>query len=92
VPTLSILASVRQTGDWPEYVDIRCCGSDDDPATLSGPWMKGRHQVPFGELLEQLQETLKEREIVIAAVKSGVAGPFKFDRSVWEQVDLLGSV
>ena len=41
-------------------------------------------------MIEQLQETLKEREMVIAAVKSGVAGPYKFERSVWEQVDPLG--
>ena len=90
VPTLSILVGVRETGDWPESVDIRCTGSDEDPAMLSGPWMKGRNEVAFGELIEQLQETLKEREMVIAAVKSGVAGPYEFERSVWEQVDLLG--
>jgi hypothetical protein len=90
VPTLSILASIKETGDWPESVDIRCVGSDEDPAMLSGPWMKGRNEVAFGELIDQLQETLKEREIVIAAVKSGVPGPYKFERSVWEQVDPLG--
>lgn len=50
-PTLSILASVTQTGVWPEYVDIRCCGSDEDPTMLTGPWMKGRDMVPFDELL-----------------------------------------
>lgn len=91
IATLSILASVKETGDWPESFDIRCFGSDGDPAILMGPWMKGRNEVAFGELLEQLQETLKEREMVIAAVKSGVAGPYKFGRSVWEQVELLGS-
>ena len=90
VPTLSILASVKETGDWPESVGIRCVGSDDDPAMLSGPWMKGRNEVAFGELIEELQETLKEREMVVAAVKSGVPGPYKFERSVWKQVDLLG--
>jgi len=52
--------------------------------------MKGRSAVPFGELIEQLQETLKERDVVIAATESGVAGPYRFERSVWEQVDLLG--
>ncbi len=91
VPTLSALAIVKQTGDWPESVDIRCVGSDEDPAMLSGPWMKGRSAVQFGELIEQLQETLKEREMVIAAAKSGIAGPYKFERSVWEQVDLFGA-
>jgi hypothetical protein len=54
--------------------------------------MKGRNEAAFGELLEELQETLKERETVIAAVKSGVAWPCEFDRSVWEQVELLGSL
>ncbi len=90
VPTLSVLASVKEAGDWPESVDIRCVGSDEDPAMLNGPWMKGRSKVAFGGLVEQLQETLKEREMVIAAVKSGVPGPYRFERSVWEQVDLLG--
>ena len=90
VPTLSILASVKETGDWPESVGIRCVGSDEDPTMLSGPWMKGRSTVAFSDLIEELQETLREREIVVAAVKSGVPGPYKFERSVWEQVDLLG--
>jgi hypothetical protein len=67
------LATVKETGDWPKSVDIRCVG-----------------EVAFGKLIEQLQKTLKEREMIIAAVKSGVAGPYKFERSVWEQVDLLG--
>ncbi|NLX96019.1 MAG: hypothetical protein GXY83_07575 [Rhodopirellula sp.] len=90
IPTLSILAMVKQTGDWPESVDIRCIGSNENPTTLTGPWMKGRSAVPFGELIEQLQETLKERDVVIAATESGVAGPYRFERSVWEHVDLLG--
>jgi hypothetical protein len=89
LPTLSILATVKQTGDWPESVDIRCIGSDEDPAMLAGPWMKGRNEVPFGELVEQLEETLKERELVIAAAKSGVKAPYKFDRSVWKPVSLF---
>ena len=92
VPTLSIMTIIKETGDWPEFVDIRCIGSDEDPATMSGPWMKGRNEVAFGELIEQLQETLKEREMVIAAAKSGVTGPYRFERSVWEQVDLPGAL
>jgi len=91
VPTLSILAYVKESGDWPGSVDIRCIGSDENPATLTGPWMKGRNAVALAELIEQLQETLKEREMVIAAIKAGVAGPYKFARSVWEQVDLFRS-
>jgi hypothetical protein len=89
VPTLSALAIVKETGDWPESVDIRCVGSDEDPAMLSGPWMKGRDAVAFGELIEQLQETLKERETIIAAAKAGIPGPYKFERSAWERVDLF---
>lgn len=89
LPTLSLLAVVKQTGDWPESVDIRCIGSNEDSITLSGPWMKGRSEVPFGELIEQLQETLRERDIVIAAVEAGIAGPYRFERSIWEHVNLL---
>ena len=90
VPTLSTVAIVKETGDWPESIDIRCVGLEEDPALLSGRWMKGRGAVAFGELIEQQQETLKEREMVIAAAKSGIAGPYNFERSVWEQVDLFG--
>lgn len=87
IATLSILATVPQSGDWPESVDIRCAGTDEEP-TMYGPWMKGRSEVAFDELIVQLQETLKEREMVIAARKSGVAGPYRFERSIWEQVRL----
>jgi hypothetical protein len=51
--------------------------------------MKGREQVQLGELVSELQETLQEREQVVAAVKMGVSGPYNFTRSVWERVDLL---
>jgi hypothetical protein len=86
---LSVLACVKESGDWPESIDIRCVGSEEDPMRLTGPWMRGRSEVPFGELVEQLQETLKERQMVIAAAKSGVARPYKFERAVWEEVDLF---
>jgi len=92
IPTLSIMTSVKETGDWPESVDIRCVGTDEDPAKLSGPWMKGRNEIAFAELIEQLQETLKEREMVVASGKAGIAGPYRFARSIWERVDLLGSL
>ena len=65
-------------------------GADSlDPVGVDGPWMKGRDKVPFAELIEQLQATLGEREKVIAAAKSGIPGPYMFERSVWERVDLL---
>jgi hypothetical protein len=70
-------------------VQIFCCGSEDDPLAMRGPWMKGREQVQLGELVSELQETLQEREQVVAAVKMGVPGPYNFTRSVWERVDLL---
>ena len=87
--TLALMTTVPVSGQWPSHVDIRCCATTGDPARMDAPWMQGREHVPFAELIEQLRATLEEREQVIAAVKKGVAGPFKFDGTVWEEVDLL---
>ena len=89
-PTLSIMATVKVTGDWPTSVDVRCVGADADPALVTGPWLKGRGRVPFSDLIRELRETLSEREQVIAAVKAGRPGPFRFARSVWANTDLFG--
>jgi hypothetical protein len=51
--------------------------------------MRGRGTVPFPELIEQLRQTLTEREQVIAAAKRGDPGPYKFERSVWATFDPL---
>jgi len=88
-PMLSIMATVPMSGDWPEFVDIRCVGTDGDLTLVNGPWMKGRDRVPFPELAGELRETLREREQVIAAAKSGRPGPYRFARSIWGQFDPL---
>jgi len=85
---ISIMACVNLAGAWPEAVAIRCVATDEDPMTLSGPWMRGRDKVPFDQLIEQLSETLEERAQIIAAAKAGISGPYRFKRSVWEEVDL----
>jgi hypothetical protein len=54
--------------------------------------MQGRGEVPLGELIEQLRETLAERAQVLAAVKAGQRGPFEFQRSVWKVVDLFSDM
>jgi hypothetical protein len=51
--------------------------------------MKGRQEVPFQELIEQLRETLKEREQVVDMVRAGIAGPYVFKQTVWDTIDLL---
>ena len=51
--------------------------------------MKGRDEVPFQSLIEELQTTLSEREQVIAMADSCVGGPYLFEKSVWKNVDLL---
>ena len=91
---ISLMATVRVSGDWSETVDIRCAATDDDPvaAAFTSPLMKGRGKVPLGELIEQPQETLEEREQVIAAIKFGVDGPYRFVRSVWEKIDPMGGL
>jgi hypothetical protein len=54
--TVALMARVPVSGQWPDFVDIRCCATEGDPAQSLGPWMLGRDQVPFPELVEQLRE------------------------------------
>lgn len=91
-PMLTLMTSVSSSGDWTKTVDVRCVATDEDPATAQAPWMKGRGEVPLGELIEQLRETLAEREQVLTAVEAGQRGPFEFQTSVWKAVDLLGDM
>ncbi len=88
-PMLSVMAQVGIQGQWPETVDIRCTAATGETIGLSSPWMKGRGEVPFQQLIDQLGETLKEREEVIAMVAEGVSGPYVFEQSVWETFDPL---
>lgn len=84
---LTIMAPVTLAGDWPEFVDIRCTGSDsaEDPMGIHGPWMTGRDRVPFTELVQELLETLEERKHVVANYSAGNPGPFQFTRSLWKR-------
>ena len=86
---LSVMAKVGVAGEWPTSVDIRCIASRENPTSVMGPWMKGRHKVPFDNLIEQLQATLSEREQVIEMADSGISGPYVFEGSVWKDVDLV---
>lgn len=81
VSTVCVQATVDFSGRC-SAVDIRCTATDDDPMRLDSPCMR-RGQVSFAELVEQLRETLDEREQVIAATKMGLTGPYRFSRSVW---------
>jgi hypothetical protein len=49
--------------------------------------MKGRDQVPFGDLIEELRETLREREHVAALIQDGTPGPYLFQRTIWDRFD-----
>ena len=86
---LSLMARVSARGDWAGTVDVRCVAADDDPPPGWAPWMQGRGAVPLSELIEQLRETLEERQQVMAAIRTGRRGPFEFERSVWKVVDFL---
>jgi hypothetical protein len=77
-PMLSMLAMVSVTGDWPEFVDVRCSACFDGRSAMQCPWMKGRDQVPLDALIDELRATLEEREQVIAAMQAGVTGPYRF--------------
>ena len=91
-PLLTLMTNVSSSGDWTRTVDVRCVATDEDPATAQAPWMRGRGEVPLGELIEQLRETLAEREQVLAAVTAGQRGPFEFQRSIWKVVDLFADM
>ena len=86
-PMLSLMANVGINGQWPETVDIRCIGSSGETPGMNGPWMKGRDQVPFQDLIEQLRETLEEREQVVSMVEEGIPGPYVFKQTVWDTFD-----
>jgi hypothetical protein len=86
---LSVMANVGVAGEWPRTVDIRCIASRNNPISAAGPWMRGRHDVPFEDLITQLQATLFEREQVLKMVDSGISGPYVFEESVWMGIDLV---
>ncbi|MCH5374113.1 MAG: hypothetical protein JJ992_09060 [Planctomycetes bacterium] len=88
-PMLSLMASVSASGDWTRKADVRCVAADGECDPGHAPWMQGRNAVALGELIEQLRETLSERDQVLAAVKAGIAGPYEFKQTVWTVVDLM---
>jgi hypothetical protein len=47
--------------------------------------MRGRHEVPLNQLVEQLWATVEEREQVVAAMRMGVDGPYRFENAWWER-------
>ena len=85
-PLIEILTSVPVSGDFPETVDIRCMATEGDPvmSVFSAPVMRGRHAVPIEGLEDALAKTLDEREQVLAAIKLGISGPYRFDDISWE--------
>lgn len=85
-PMVSLFTLVKLDGEWSGEVDIRC--STAQAENRINIWdtlvMQGRNSVPFEDLVRQLTLTLEEREQVVAAVKLGVQGPYKFDLVHWE--------
>jgi len=88
-PMLTVMAHVDINGQWPEMVDIRCTASTDSEFGFHDCWMKGRHAVPLQDLIDQLTQTLKEREQVIALVQERVPSPYVFEHTVWDRFDPL---
>lgn len=89
---VTVMAEISVNGQWNRLVDIRCCAAEDDPVLSHGPWMRGRGHVRLESLVDQLCETLQEREQIIAAMKLGVSGPYRFERAEWDVVDLLSDL
>jgi hypothetical protein len=81
----NLMTFVPVSGEWPDTVSIR----SGTPVGINGPWLQGRLQIPFPDLISELRDTLDEREKVIAAMKCGVAGPYRFERSVWSIAELF---
>jgi hypothetical protein len=83
---LSVFTLVKMDGEWTGQVDIRC--STADGQSLANVWdtlvMQGRNNIPFEDLVRQLIQTVEEREQVLAAIKLGVDGPYRFESAKWE--------
>lgn len=83
---VSVFTLVKMDGEWSGNVDIRCSTADGE--SLANVWgtlvMQGRSDVPFEDLVRQLLQTIEEREQVLAAIKLGVDGPYRFDEAKWE--------
>lgn len=88
-PMLTVMAQVGISGQWPETVDIRCTSSTDSEFSFNDCWMKGRHESPFQDLIDELTQTLKEREQVLALLREGVSSPYVFEHTVWDRFDPL---
>jgi len=75
---------VPVSGSWLGTVDIKC-SAERKPNMWEVPTLRGRHAVPLNQLVEQLQATIEEREQVVAAIRMGVDGPYRFEQTRWEK-------
>ena len=83
--SITILTIVTVAGDWSGKLDIRCAASTGDPCVWDIPMMRGRGAVPQEDLVEALRKTVEEQGQVVAAMKMGVEGPYRFAESRWEK-------
>lgn len=82
--SIGIVTSVALAGNWSD-MDIRCgAASNDEPGRWDIPMMRGRGAVPLERLADALKKTLEEQEQVLAAMKTGVGGPYRFSETCWE--------
>ena len=88
-PMLSLMTQVSARGDWVGTVDVRCVAADEEPPPGWVPSLQGQGAALLGERIEQLRETLAERQQVLAAIRTGRHGPFEFARMVWKVADLF---
>ena len=53
--------------------------------------MRGLHEVPLSRLVDELRTTVEEREQMVAGMKMGVEGPYRFGDASWEEPsDIVG--
>jgi hypothetical protein len=85
---IDIRTAVRLDGNWSGCVEIACLAADDcqgmDAFMRPVFILEGREFVALHELAEQLRQTIQEGEQVTAAIRLGVEGPYRFERTCWE--------
>jgi len=82
MPYLAVMAFIGMDGGWSEAVEFRCSAAEDEYG-LHGAFLMDRRRVPLHDLIEELRDTLHEREVVLAGLKAGIKPPFKFANATW---------
>lgn len=85
---IDICTTVGLNGDFSGCVGISCLVSEDrageNPFSQPVFIMQGREFTPLRGLAGELRKTVEEREQVVAAIRMGVEGPYRFKQTLWQ--------